>query len=193
MKKFILIFLLSFLSYGQEKLALQKDGIKVYTSAKDSTKLKQYRAEMVFEVCIDSVKNKILDVPNLKKWNYKTTLTKLVKKMNDSTSIVYMVNDLGWPLKDRDNVAKIVLMKFKNGFKIAISPANTIYREFEDKIRVKKFYGEWILEKITTKKTKVTQKFYADPGGDLPSFLVNVLVTKAPFETFIALRKQFQN
>ncbi len=177
--------------YSQEKLALNKEGIKIYTFSRDSTSLKQYRAEMILPVSIDSIKNKILDIPNLKKWNYKTTLTRLVKKINDSVSIIYMVNHLGWPILDRDNVAKISTIKINEGYKIRIEPANSIYKEFKDKIRVKKFYGEWILEKIAEKRTKVTQKFFVNPGGNLPVLLINSLVTKAPFETFKNLRNLF--
>lgn len=175
------------------KAALNKNGITIYTSKKDNSRIKQYEANMTVNAPLDSVKNILLNFNQLKTWNYKTSVSRLIKKVNDTTFIVYMVNHLGWPLQDRDNVARVSVSNKKDMVRIDICPEKNILKPQKGIIRVENFKGYWILKRTNNKSTKITQSFYADIDGNIPVWLINSLVTQAPYETFKALRKRVEN
>jgi ketopantoate reductase len=192
--KAILLLLFSLLLQAQQqtKPALNKNGIVIYTSKKGNSSIKQYEAQMTVNAIINEVEATIMDIDQLKNWNYKTSVSKVLKKVNDSTLIVYMVNHLGWPLQDRDNVARVVVSHNNEEVIITISPENNFMKPQKGIIRVTNFKGFWSLKKITTTSTQITQSFYADIGGNIPTFLVNSMITQAPYETFKALKDRLK-
>jgi hypothetical protein len=195
MKVIISLFFILFSAHAQtiQKPALNKEGILIFTNKKEGSNIKQYEAQMTVNASIDSVKATLLDIKNLKNWNYKTLESKLLKKINDSVLIVYMRNHLGWPLQDRDNIARISVHQLKSSIRIDIVPEKNYLKPISGIVRVEKFKGSWELKTVDTKKTKVAQSFYIDIGGNIPVFLINRLITQAPFETFKALRNTLEN
>ncbi len=195
----LVLLVLSFVFFGfaiQQKpweLALNKNEIKVYVRKVDTTNIKEYKAIMNVKSPMDSVINKILDVKNLKNWNYKVKTAVLIKKTSDSSWIFYMQNDFDWPIKDRDHISRVVLQKKKNECVITLTPENKLIKENPNFIRVKNFKGTWVLKKINDKQTQVMQQLLGDPESNVPSFIINSLLVKAPYETFVAMRNQLEN
>lgn len=174
------------------KLVVNKEDIKIYLTKLDTTPFKEYRAEMTVNANIDSVAKQILDIKSLQKWNYKTRESKLIKKVSDTSWIFYMNHHLGWPIQDRDHVSRVTLRKKKSEQIITILPENNIVEEKEDIVRIKYFKGFWYLKKLEQDKTLVIQQVYGNPGGSIPAFMVNMVVTKGPFESFVELRKRVE-
>lgn len=174
------------------KLAVDKEDIKIYLTKLDTTPFKEYRAEMTVNANIDSVTKQILDIKSLQKWNYKTRKSELVKKVSDTSWIFYMNHHLGWPIQDRDHVSKVTLHKKKDEQIITIAPANNFVEEKDNIVRIKYFKGFWYLKRIDNNKTLVVQQVYGNPGGNIPAFMVNMVVTRGPFESFVELRKRVE-
>ncbi len=174
------------------ELSVNKENIKIYVRKIDTTSIKEYRAMMTVKAPMDSVIKKIIDVKNLKNWNYKTQNTLLVKKLTDTSWVFYMQNDLDWPAKDRDHVSRVTLKKKKNDCLIIITPENHLVKEKSDFVRVKVFRGFWSLKKIDENQTQVIQQMYGDPESNVPSFIINSMLLKAPFESFKAMRSQLE-
>ena len=76
---------------------------------------------------------------------------------------------------------------------ITIFPANNVLKEKEGIIRLTNFKGFWYLKKISDNQTLVMQQIYGNPGGSIPAFMVNTVVTKGPVESFKELRKRVEN
>lgn len=194
---FSALFLLfaMFFGHSQKKtnLALDKEGIKIYLTKLDTTPFKEYRAIMTVKANIDSVAKQILDIKSLQKWNFKTRKSELIRKVSDTSWIFYMNHHLGWPIQDRDHVSKVTLIKKEAEQTITIFPANNVLKEKEGIVRLKNFKGYWYLKKISENQTLVMQQIYGNPGGSIPAFMVNMVVTKGPFESFKELRKRVEN
>ena len=182
-------------SYAQKKnhLALDKDGIKIYLTKLDTTPFKEYKAVMMVKANIDSVAKQILDIKSLQKWNFKTRKSELIRKVSDTSWIFYMNHHLGWPVQDRDHVSKVTLIKKDKEQTITIFPANNVLKEKDGIVRLTNFKGFWYLKKISEDETLVMQQIYGNPGGSIPAFMVNMVVTKGPFESFKELRKRVEN
>ena len=194
---FSALFLLfaMFFGHSQKKtnLALDKEGIKIYLTKLDTTPFKEYRAIMTVKANIDTVAKQILDIKSLQKWNFKTRKSELIRKVSDTSWIFYMNHHLGWPVQDRDHVSKVTLIKKEAEQTITIFPANNVLKEKEGIIRLTNFKGFWYLKKISDNQTLVMQQIYGNPGGSIPAFMVNMVVTKGPFESFKELRKRVEN
>ncbi|MEW5676681.1 START domain-containing protein [Flavobacterium enshiense] len=182
-------------SHAQKKtnLAMDKEGIKIYLTKMDTTAFKEYRAVMTVKANIDTVAKQILDIKSLNKWNYKTRKSELIKKISDSSWVFYMNHHLGWPIQDRDHVSKVTLTKKTNEQIITIFPMNNLVKEKEGIVRLTNFKGFWYLKKISEKQTLVVQQIYGNPGGSIPAFMVNMIVTRGPYDTFRELRKHVEN
>lgn len=187
--------LIGFFAYSQKKteLALDKEGIKIYLTKFDTTAFKEYRAVMTVNANVDTVVKQLIDVKNLQKWNFKTRYSELIKKISDTSWYFYMRHHLGWPLQDRDHVSRVTLIRKKNERTILIQPGNRLLKEKSDCVRLTNFKGFWCLKQINPKQTLVIQQVYGDPEGTVPAFMVNMVVTKGPFESFKALRKRVEN
>ncbi len=191
---FFLLFAM-FFGHSQKKtnLALDKEGIKIYLTKLDTTPFKEYKAIMTVKANIDTVAKQILDIKSLQKWNFKTRKSELIRKVSDTSWIFYMNHHLGWPVQDRDHVSKVTLIKKEFEQTITIFPANNVLKEKEGIIRLTNFKGFWYLKKISDNQTLVMQQIYGNPGGSIPAFMVNMVVTKGPFESFKELRKRVEN
>ncbi len=197
MAKFIFIFILVLSGFViQQKpwdLTINKEGIQVYTRKTDSVSIKEYKVTMRVSAPIDSVLKKVLDIKNLKNWSYRIAESELVKKINDSTWIFYIHNDVEWPVKDRDHVSKVRLQKRNDVYCVLLTPYNNYVKRKEGVVRITRFRGVWTLKKLDLGHTQVTQQLYGDPESNIPSFFINMLIAKAPFYTFKNMRSQLES
>ena len=182
-------------SYSQSDWKLEKDasGIQVYTRIVSVSSIKEYKAITLMKTSLKSLVHKIIDGEHLKDWNYKTTKSRLLEKKSDNECLVYMYNDLPWPAKNRDHVSELKVDVISNSLtKISIKSVPEKLTEKRGVIRVINFSGFWLLEK-TKFGVKVTQQMHGDPGGSLPTFIINSMLVSAPFNTFKLLREQLDN
>jgi len=192
---YILLFNGFFFSFSQSVWELEKDelGIQVYTRAVKTSSIKEYKATTIVKASIKSLVDKIIDGEQLKKWNYKTITSELLEKKDKNKYIIYMYNNLPWPAKDRDHVSELEVIAVSDSLtKVAIKSDAKRIPEKKGVIRVVEFSGYWILEK-TKLGVKVTQQMHGDPGGSLPTFIVNSMLVNAPFNTFKRLKEQLDN
>lgn len=196
MQKFIYIVFFALLGFCMQQraweLVVNKKGVKVFTRKTDSTSIKEYKVTMQVKSPIDSVLRKILDIKNLKKWSYRIAESSLVKKLNDSSWVFYIHNDVEWPVKDRDHVSKVQLKKKRNEYYILLTPFNNLVKEKENVVRLTRFKGAWILKRIDANHTQVTQQLYGDPESNIPAFFINMMICKAPFHTFYNMKNQLE-
>lgn len=184
-----LFFPLKLSAQSEWRLVKDNQGIQVYTRTNDTTKLREFKAQMVVHAHLEEVLHVLTDANRLYKWHYQTVESKLVRKINANQQIIYMRNDLPWPLQDRDVVT---LMKIRSLTpqitRIELEPLPNEVEEQSKIIRIKHFKGHWYLE-TSPNGTIVIQEMQGDPGGSIPPFIFNVFLTNGPFSTFLELRK----
>ncbi|MBU2525814.1 MAG: hypothetical protein KKC03_04350 [Bacteroidetes bacterium] len=190
---FFLYFVLCivFQSNAQSEWKLIKDNedIKVYVRTNDTTSYKEYRAITIVPTHIEEVYFFLMDANNLHKWHYQTSESRVLKKINDSEQLVYMKNDMPWPLQDRDVVTRMKVSRpTLNIIRIDLLPELDYLPSNQKIVRIKNFKGHWYLEK-SEKGTIVIQEMQGDPGGNIPPFLFNIFLTNGPFSTFLEMKK----
>lgn len=193
MKNFFLnIILLSsvFACCAQEPWVLKKhqEGISVYARKTNESPIKEFKAVMELQASVSSVVHKIIDADRLQEWNYRTTKSRLLKRVSNTEFIVYMYNDFPWPVKDRDHISKLTLSQVDSlTVKISIKSLPNEIPVLNNVIRIEDFSGFWLVEK-TKKGVRVTQQMCGDPKGNVPSGIINATLAKAPMYTFKKLK-----
>ena len=197
MKRYLLFITVLFLtSVHAQEWTLKKDrnGIKVFTRKLKSSKFREYKVVMQVKTTADKALATILDGDNLWKWNYKTSKSKTVKKISSHKRIIWMKNDFNWPVLNRDNVSLLTVFENVNGsYRITIAP-ETSYKVSKEKnvIRVTNFKGYWFINPKGN-HVEITHQIYGDPKGRLPSWVLNSVLTAAPYYSFKNLKRLLEN
>lgn len=178
---------------AQDTWELKKDenGIKVYTRRLADEKLKEIKVVTELPGTPAQLVAVILDVPNHKNWVYGIQETRLLKKVNDYTIIYYNVADLPWPVSDRDMVLQLTVSKDpKTQYTSIKSKSLQDYMPPQKgKVRVPYSTASWKIVPLTEKSILAEYTFSVNPGGSLPAWVVNSVVTSGPLHSFTELRK----
>jgi hypothetical protein len=59
-------------------------------------------------------------------------------------------------------------------------------------VRVKYSRVNWTVTPINNKQFKVDYRIQIDPGGSVPAWLVNLSISKGPFESFMKLKDEIK-
>jgi len=194
----IAIFAISFNSFSQEKWELEKDknGIQVYTRPVKGSDVREYKAYVTIkgkDITPEKVLKVINDANKFKDWIDKVEYSKLIKQVSPTTNIVYLQIGMPIGISDRDLVLKNVLKKLKNGgYKKEVTSAYNQYPEQEDFIRIKKAYGKWLILPVKG-GVKVVYQFFSEPGGSLPTWVVNMFLVDGPYNTLSNLKEMFND
>ncbi len=132
----------------------------------------------------------ITDGNNLKEWNYKTSESNIVKRISDNELIIWMKNDFYWPVKNRDHVSRLKIINYKEtGYRVEVISDNTdIVPRKRSIIRITNFKGYWQLIP-KGEYVEITQQMYGDPKGMLPRWVINSVLTTAPYHSFYNLKQ----
>jgi hypothetical protein len=191
----IILFLTSFLNYSDSdwKLALDKEGIVVYTRHVDGSDFKEFKAEMVMEGKLSEIADIIADVEKFPEWSYKTTSVKIIKKEGNIIQYFY-VSDTPKFLKTRvaffeskksidpkTNEITFSLINFQGNQPIS-----------DSEILIPTMKGYWKLTPLGDNKVRVMMQMLTEPGGIIPAWLANMVVVDSPFVTLKGLKTQFR-
>jgi len=168
------------------------DGIQVFVRDVDGIDFKEFLGVTVMDAPMAVVNRVIMDVPNQVNWMCDTKESKVVK---DDPVNPIQYNVVTAPLvSDRDVVIqtrvvqtpKKIIRSFQGIQHPSVPPRKGI-------VRMPKMVGVWVFEAVSATQTKVTYQNLADPGGSLPSGLVNMTVVKMPFVSLKKMKEQLKN
>ncbi len=178
-----------------EKLAINKNGIKVWTYQIENNPMLKYRAETIVNTPLENSVGLILDTERGKKWiPYVTELKVLENNGKTGKFIVYMRLDFPFPLNDRDLVVEGKLFKDADGKIIFKNKAINDARVPEKSgiVRIKKYEGDWTFQQIAPQQVKVTTSGFADPSGIIPISFVNSFVQQQPYQMLQKMKQQLK-
>ena len=171
-------------------LAMQKEGIKVYTRPREGTSVKEFLGVVTVEGNISQLVAILKDNSLVPQWMYHTSKGELIRAINDMEWDNYYQNYFPFPVGKRDMALRF---KMSQGADKKVSLVMTSIPEAAKPehgfIRIKNADGEIILAPLGEGKTEVTYQFFAEPGGYLPVALANAFITEDPYYTLLNLRE----
>jgi len=172
-----------------------ENGIAVYTSIKESHKIKEVKIIDTVRSSLSGIVALLNDTKNYPTWVYRCGGAKVLKSITDKEQYNYELTILPWPFDNRevityskvsqDSLTKIVTIE---------SSAAPGYMPCNDNIvRIKQFHSVYTLTKLTNGLVKIDYELYADPGGDIPTWLINANIIIGPYNSTAAMNKQIPN
>ena len=173
-------------------LKLDKENIKVYTKTQENSNLKAIRVGCELNTTLTRLTAVVLDASAGAEWVYSTKSSTLLKQISPSELIYHSEVSLPWPFSNRDFVAHLIARQDPATKIVTIDgPVDPHYiPEKKGIVRVEKSFGKWIISPRAPNLVHLEYTLETDPGGSIPAWLVNLFVTKGPFETFKKLKEQ---
>jgi hypothetical protein len=168
------------------KLSKDKDGIKVYESETKTSNYKSIRVECVLQGTYDKLIALLNDVSRHKAWVYNNKISYILKRNSAYDLYYYTETNLPWPMSNRDAVIHLTMNRdsLDRFLQITGTGLPNNIPEKSGKVRVPRTSVSWYVTKPTATTIKIVYTFDADPGGSLPSWLVNMFADKGPYESF---------
>ena len=207
--KLLLTILLSFFSFLStnhidnrktslaEEWILKKDskGMLVYTRDISNSNLKELKIiYTLYNTNLSKVLTVLGETQQYPEWLYGCSEAKEMYRKNDLESYDYYRMDFPWPLSDRelytygtyqqDPISKILTIETIGNQKYA--QPNKRY------VNITEHYNKWILEPLKNNQVKVTYFLKSNPGGNIPTWLVNMVIDYGPSKTMVALQKELE-
>ncbi|KAA1172052.1 lipid-binding protein [Marinobacter salinexigens] len=169
----------------------KEDGnIRVYTIEQQDSSFKAFKAVAVLDTPLETLMAVMINPRSCVEWVLNCSESYAFGKGNFSDRYAYSVNDMPWPVTDRDYVLHIrtqgnrasgvVIMELnatpnqraESSNRVRVDRSDTLYR-FEAK-------GE---------KTRMVWIQHTDPNGALPGWLVNSLLIDIPIKSIQSLER----
>ncbi len=183
--------------YPQTEWVLQKekDGILIYSLKTDSSKFNSIKVETELPGKIEDLVSIVTDVENHYKWAYGTKSATVLKRISEREIIFY--KELKSPnlVSNRDMVVhlKVISTPATKSVTIESIALPNFMPLKENLVRVPVSNERWIISSTTVQKMKIIYYLQIDPGGALPAVLVNLFISRGPYESFENLKKLLQD
>ncbi len=191
---FLLLNQLAVLGQCEWKLNTEKDGIKIYTCQVPDSKVKAVKVECEIQASASQLVALIMDVNTSTDWVYHTRRCAMIKQVSPSELYYYSEVSLPWPAEDRDFVAHLTVTQNPDTKVIVIDgPAVPgLVPEKKGIVRIDHSNGKWTITPCGSDHIKVEYTLHVEPGGSLPSWMVNMFATQGPLQIFEKLKLELQ-
>ena len=188
----LISFLIPAKIYAWEMAKEDSDNeIRIYTRKVEGSGFSEYKAVMKIRATLSSLVALVDDISACPRWIHTCSEGWLLKRVRPGESYTYTINEAPWPVSDRDAVVLNSIRQEipKGPVKIDILGVPDYLPEKKGLVRVKMIKGHWLFTPLGEGFTEVVYQVHNDPGGDLPSWLVNSVVVTQPYNTMINMRK----
>jgi hypothetical protein len=180
--------------YINWELVNSEDEIEVYTRTTASSSVKQIRIVCLVKSSMETITNFMLKASLYSSWVYKCDSSRLIEKVNNNEFSYYITLDFPFPFDDRDLYVKSTnFIDPTTGIYYARSlkgePESTQNDEY---VHISEFESSWKISPLGNGNLQIEYKVLSNPGGEIPTWLVNLAITKGPTETMKQLIKMVE-
>ncbi|MBD66091.1 MAG: hypothetical protein CME62_12845 [Halobacteriovoraceae bacterium] len=181
----------------QWEVASKAEGITVYTpkSFDHKSGIVPIKFEGVLNHHASKVISVLADDTRKKEWLPRTEKTKILEKKSLSDFTVYYRYSSPWPFLDRDFVIRNLaeVNKEEKWVKVkleSVEHAKDPGREDKSTVRGYSYGGYSIIQALDDHTTRVEMGFMNDFGGNIPTWIINIVQKKWPYGFIKNLRSQ---
>ena len=177
---------------AQEWTLKKQDGdLKVYTASVPNTAYSAVKVQCTVNGTFSQVVAALTDLPKQKEWVYNIKSSTLLKKVQDNELIYHSEVSVPWPATNRDFITHMKVAQPSDSVVTITSKAEPDYAPVkEGLVRIKNSSALWTMKSVGDNKIAIEYVAQFDPAGSVPACIINMFVTKAPFETFDKLQER---
>ncbi|WP_100640046.1 START domain-containing protein [Marinobacter salexigens] len=172
--------------------------IRVYTMKQSDSSFQAFKAEALIDAPIEAIMAVMQNPASCIEWLLNCTESYAIGKGNFHQRYAYSVNDLPWPVTDRDYVISISTRGDKASGEIIMemSAVPEMRAVISNRVRVELSNTKYRFVPENG-KTRMTWLQHTDPKGALPGWLVNSLLVDIPASSLeelgrVAAKERYQ-
>lgn len=172
----------------------ERDSIKVYTRTEEDNPVKSYRGEMDLYTSMAKISTVLGSIESFDWWDANIRDIKVLAYEKEKLIRYYLVYDLPWPVTDRDLCveAKITFDPVTGKRIVHAIPLDGVIPEKPDMVRIKNYWQDWTMQPAAPGMIHVTLEGSVDPGGYIPAWLVNMVITDTPLNIMRKVREKVE-
>jgi hypothetical protein len=172
-------------------LRRDSDGVQVYTRHVEGSPILEYKASVTVDAPLEEIIPLYEDEKKLPVWFYQCTAAELLEDEGPLQKIIYFVMDFPFPVAQRDLIFRRVKSTDAQSGAVSYSmdalPDKLPLKK--GKVRMPYLKTLWRFTPLKDGRTEIYFQQHSDPGGSIPTFVVNKLVVDIPFHSLKNLRQ----
>ncbi|MEQ6885826.1 START domain-containing protein [Salicola sp. Rm-C-2C1-2] len=174
--------------------AVDSDGIEIHTRNLKGSRIDAFRAEMVLDAPLEAVMAVMANPKSCTEWVHQCAHAKNLAGGTFRDRYTYSINDMPWPVSDRDYVLHIKAHtgESRDHIIIEMESVEGMVEKKDDYVRMPKSSTVYEFFRKDDSHTRIVWYQHAAPGGSLPNWLVNRLATDIPYESLQTLNNVVQ-
>jgi hypothetical protein len=191
---FILLIPAADLSAQSWDFIKEEEGVKLYTRKEEGNTLKSFKGVMEITTTMEKVSNLLGNVKNHDWWDENLREIKVLKYEENKYFQYYLIYKVPWPFTDRDLCveASITIDPATGKKTIAAVPLFNVVPEKEGLVRIKRYWQKWTVLPLENGVLRLTLEGFVDPGGNVPSWLYNMVIVETPLKVMRRVKKFVQ-
>lgn len=172
-------------------LVKEQDGIKIYTRQEAGKALKAYKGTATIQAPAEKILAMLEDVNHTEWWDESITRFNVLTYEKNKRAQYYLVYDSPWPVSDRDLCveATVKIDRKKGVYSVTAVPLPGAIPEKEDHVRIRDYRQTWTVTSVSENSANVVIEGYADPVGNIPAWLSNLLIVQTPVHAILGVKK----
>lgn len=166
--------------------------IQAYDKRDFGKNLRAFKVDYEVETSLDDIARVYFDFDNYRKWFYQVQEAKLLKKVSATEFYYYIVHRAPPTLPDRDAIIHATIEPYTTKRGYALLTLKSIPNYMPDKPPLVRMVAEDMTVKWTPiggGKIKGVVEGYIDPGGVAPSWAINYIQSRAPYQTALGFQR----
>lgn len=170
---------------------VSENEIDVYVEESSSSEgIKQYYAKVVVDASVDKIVSLFVNDQLFPEWVHQCSFGRVEKGSDDHSFVTYQTYSMPWPVKSREFAWEVGVSREGEGYLLSMRDISDTY--FDSKpdnyVRGRIVKGFYRLIPLNGDRTQVIASQKVDPKGNLPSWLVNSMLTDGPLNTLSAMK-----
>jgi len=176
------------------KLKAEKEGIKIYNRSVSHSRIKELKMTTSVKTKLGALVSILDDVTRYPEWMHGCKGGERANSESEETpfykSTIQFPKPLAWRVSfirniiEQDSVTKVVTLK-------TISVKNDTFDD-DNFVVMKDMYTTWKLTPTADGVVEIESYLFADPSGNIPFWLVNSLLDRAPLKSIQRLIKRLK-
>jgi len=149
---------------------------------------------MLMEGTTRSAAALLMDIAAAPQWKYGVESAEIIKTNGAHNIWVRSVIAMPWPIADRDNIneMKLALNALDGTVTIEMVNRPELQAPVKKMVRMSVAEGRWILKPKDNGRVEITLEYMANPGGNIPDWVLSLFVLEGPIGTFQEMQNMLQ-
>ncbi|MGR4999129.1 START domain-containing protein [Vibrio celticus] len=178
------------------KLVRNKKGIEVYNRKIEGNDFKEFRAEADIQANLTSIIALFTDTSVGTQWVENIDEMEEIEHFSEVHTVTKTYTKAPWPVSDREAIVENFIEQDPDALTVMITQhGRPHYQPNNDKriVRVAHLESRWILTPLDNNTTHISYQVLSDPGGSIPSWLINMVAVSQPYKTLLGLSEMLDS